>query len=350
MGLVGVVGTVVGQGLPLPNGEAAKSEAIFVCWCESGAKSGDSDAGPESDATAWDVLSSDESVAIPNALHFSESNAAESDDGDAGHHMDACLEWYKPLPTAQYLGSSNAGLGFFHIDVESVDATKWLNYANVGVVEVLKGEVNVLELEQNFTEMWKTKWYWQIRQVGAKKFLIRLPPNKNINELVEYPSININKEGVSVCFTMWNGELDPFGELQEVWVKVQGIPPKWCTWKVIAQVASSLRVLVNVDWHMIFRSFYKTVRMKVFVREVEKIPADRIFEMEKNMYLVFFDVEEEEYLDETDVGDGGGGDDDGPAGPDDDDLGDDFSDHLDDRNKNKQPMDTDTHTSLYPGS
>lgn len=218
--------------------------------------------------------------------------------------MDACLEWYKPLPTAKYLGSANAGLGFFHVDVEGAEATKWLNFGNVAVVQVVEGEANEKELEQNFTEMWKTNWYWQIRQLGVKKFLIRLPPNKNIDELVEYPLINLKKKGVYVSFSKWNGELDPFGELKEIWVKIEGIPSKWCSWKVISQVASSIGILVNVDWHTIFRSFFRIVSVKVSVRDVDKIPKDRIFEMEQNLFLIFFDAEEEDGQDDPE--DGGG--------------------------------------------
>jgi hypothetical protein len=67
--------------------------------------------------------------------------------GKPGHHMDTCAEWYKPMPHAQYLGSANAGLGFFHIDAGGPEATKWLNYGNVEVVEILEGEANEKELE-----------------------------------------------------------------------------------------------------------------------------------------------------------------------------------------------------------
>jgi hypothetical protein len=38
--------------------------------------------------------------------------------GKTGHHMDACPMWYGPMPTAQFWGSANSGLGFFHIEVE----------------------------------------------------------------------------------------------------------------------------------------------------------------------------------------------------------------------------------------
>ena len=74
--------------------------------------------------------------------------------------MDDCLEWYKPMPMAQYWGSANPGLGFFHVEVEGPEATNWMNFDNVGVVTVIEGEVNEQELEQNLSEIWKMNWYW----------------------------------------------------------------------------------------------------------------------------------------------------------------------------------------------
>ena len=38
-------------------------------------------------------------------------------------------------------------------------------------------------------------------------------------------------------------------------------------------------VLVNVDWHTIFRSFYEKVRIQVAVRDPAKIPRDRMVEI-----------------------------------------------------------------------
>ena len=109
--------------------------------------------------------------------------------------------------------------------------------------------------------------------------------------MVEYPSINLKKKGVSISFANWGGELPPFGEMHEVWVKMDGLPPKWWTWKVIARMASSLGVLVNIDWHEVFRSFYKTLRVEISVRDLSKISRDSLFEMEQRFYLIKFDVE-----------------------------------------------------------
>jgi hypothetical protein len=38
--------------------------------------------------------------------------------------------------------------------------------------------------------------------------------------------------------------LNPYGQLLEALVRIRGIPPKWCMWKVFAQITSGL---IEVD-------------------------------------------------------------------------------------------------------
>ncbi|KAM0835336.1 hypothetical protein ACQ4PT_062996 [Festuca glaucescens] len=267
-----------------------------------------------------------------------------------GHHMDNCLMWYSLLPTAQYWGSANPGLGFFHVEVEGPEAVQWLNMDNVGVVVVKEGEISAEELEKCFNDMWKVNWFWQIRQLGPKRFLVRFPPSKRVKELVEYPSINLKKDGVVIYFVNWEGEAEPFEEFQEVWVKILGIPAKWLTWKTICQVSTTLGVPVNIDWQGIFKSFYKEVRVKVAVRDKSKIPSNKLFEMEQCFFLIDFLVENEGEaidVDEDDDEDPGQSNE-GDKLDDDTEIGDDFK--ALDKSKsggNNSKMETDP--SIPPG-
>jgi hypothetical protein len=53
----------------------------------------------------------------------------------------------------------------------------------------------------------------------------------------------------------WIRDLEQFSNLKEVWINMEGILPKWCDWKVFAQMASSFGLLLEVDWVSLFKSF-----------------------------------------------------------------------------------------------
>jgi hypothetical protein len=126
----------------------------------------------------------------------------------------------------------------------------------------------------------------------------------------------MKKDGVLVSLKAWNGEIEPYDRLEEVWVQISGIPPKWTNWKTLRQVASSLGKLMEVDWNSLFASFFSTVRVKVACKDISKIPGKRLFEMMNGMYLIHFKSElkdgrmDEGGEDGGDNGDPGIGDDD----------------------------------------
>ncbi|PNT77766.1 hypothetical protein BRADI_1g68471v3 [Brachypodium distachyon] len=86
-------------------------------------------------------------------------------------------------------------------------------------------------------------------------------------------------------------DLPELGELTEIWLQINGIPPKWCTWKVITQVFKCFGLLLDVDWNEIFKSMYATVRVKLAVRNLAKIPPARMVVMKKKFYPLQFTVE-----------------------------------------------------------
>jgi len=63
----------------------------------------------------------------------------------------------------------------------------------------------------------------------------------------------------------------------DVWVQITGIPPKWVDWNTMREVASSLGIMVEVDWHAIFDSFFSLVRVKIQCKDPTNIPSRRLF-------------------------------------------------------------------------
>jgi hypothetical protein len=46
----------------------------------------------------------------------------------------------------------------------------------------------------------------------------------------------------------WVEDLEQFSELKEVWIKMECIPPRWCDWRVFAQMSSGFGLLLEVNW------------------------------------------------------------------------------------------------------
>jgi hypothetical protein len=228
-----------------------------------------------------------------------------------GHYMNECPFWKRQQPIATYLGSASAGMGFYHIDLPDTKTTRWLNLSNCAIVKVKRGEISMVELEKELTEIFCKEWPWQIREITLARFLVRFPPHRKVSDLKSLPSFNLRKEGVQVKVMEWVEDLDHFSELKEVWITLEGIPPKWCDCKVFSQMAYSFGMLVDVDWSSLFKSFYEKVRMKVACRNPWKIPMERLFEMDKELYLISIQVEgfEQEEADKTDMDDDDGLDD-----------------------------------------
>jgi hypothetical protein len=106
------------------------------------------------------------------------------------------------------------------------------------------------------------------------------------------PSFSLRKVAVMVEVVEWVGDLDHFSELKEVWVQLEGIPPKWCDCKIFAHMISGFGLLTDVDWASLFKSFYeKKIRVMIACHNPSEIPMERLFELDKKLYLITISVE-----------------------------------------------------------
>jgi hypothetical protein len=99
--------------------------------------------------------------------------------------------------------------------------------------------------------------------VTPNKFLVRFPSHKRVADIKTLPSFNLRKQGVQVGVLEWIGEIDHFSELREIWVQLEGIPPKWCDWKVFAQMSSSFELMLEVGWTSLSKLFYEKLGSKL---------------------------------------------------------------------------------------
>lgn len=82
---------------------------------------------------------------------------------------------------------------------------------------------------------------------------------------------------------------------------------------------SSLGELSKVDWQTLFSSFFSVIRVKVNCNDPKKIPIKRVVEMDDQLFLLQFTVEDVEQIEEghrgsEDKGDDSGDEDEDPVG------------------------------------
>jgi len=84
----------------------------------------------------------------------------------ANHVVEHCPAWTRPPMAAQYYGSANRGLGFYHIDVEPRgDRFKhWVGMENFGVVAIEEGVIDEAEVQENLKVLFDKEWNWQLRK------------------------------------------------------------------------------------------------------------------------------------------------------------------------------------------
>jgi hypothetical protein len=112
--------------------------------------------------------------------------------------------------------------------------TPSMDFTNCGKVYVEMGGISQeeLQLELELASCFNPNWPWQIMQLEEWCYLVRFPPNKKVEDVADFNSFNLGKDGVSVSVKPWQGDLEPYAKLENVWIQLKSIPPKWCEWSI----------------------------------------------------------------------------------------------------------------------
>lgn len=249
------------------------------------------------------------------------------------HVVDQCPKWQKSQLPAQFYGSACRGLGFYHIDVQPREGRfrHWKGLDNFGVLTIEQGDIEEKKIIDHLKNLFDDKWEWRLRQEDEYPYIIRFPPQKRVEDLVVGEATLFHLRGTRILASLepWNGDVEPMGHLEDVWVQIKGIPPKWADWWTIKDVASSLGMLVEVDWSALFTSFFSNVRVRIKCKNPSRVPRERVYKIGGACYPISFLMEGVEQLGAApndEDGNGGGevpkGDDDGPGGNEDNTKGD----------------------------
>ena len=161
------------------------------------------------------------------------------------------------------------------------------------MITIEEGEIDEDGILENLRELLDKDWAWQLKKSDEYSYIVRFPPNRIVENLVigKASVFDLNRPGVVGSLSVWNGEIEPIGSLTEVWVLIQGIPPKWVDWRTMCEVSSGLGRMIEVDWQTLFNSFFSTVRVKVLCKDPTKIPKERLFVFKDKIHLILFTPE-----------------------------------------------------------
>lgn len=188
---------------------------------------------------------------------------------------------------------------------------------NYGLLTIVSGIVDEEGILENLRTYFQKDWNWQLKKLGEASYIIKFPPQKRVENLVVGTAslFYLNKGKAMASLKAWNGDIELVGMLEEVWVQITGIPPKWVDWWSIKDVVSSIGILLEVDWLALFASFFATARVRERCKNARRIPKERVFEMDGGCYVIQFKPEgvlqlSEKSEEEDDNDDDGGSDDD----------------------------------------
>jgi hypothetical protein len=171
---------------------------------------------------------------------------------------------------------------------------------------------------------------WEIEEQGEKSYIVPFPCKIELDRMVAIRTFTTKNNGGVLLFEEHTLEIKPLKKLQQVWVRIFGVPNEIRSFLPLWAVGSILGATQKVDMSYLRKT--GVVRLLVAVLDVNAVPKDADVVVHRSMYKIFFKVDEV-VRDEDDFN------------PEDDDLLDDDADQA--KGKDMEETDQDEHNGDF---
>lgn len=214
-------------------------------------------------------------------------------------HVTAKCVWPKrSKPIMPIVGMAADGLGFYASQYAKNLAKK--SKKNIlGLVRVLEGYVSAEDLETDFGFHFPWGRVWKATKCHMG-FLMQFPSLDRLEELVNFPEVQMKISGVKIVVAPWNSQATAKARLHTAWIRAENVPEEIQNYQAICELGSTIGAVEEIDVEALETK--DIVRFKVNVKSVSMIPSVIEIGIKPFLYDIFFKVEsldEEGWNDDT---------------------------------------------------
>ncbi|KAK1677702.1 hypothetical protein QYE76_038550 [Lolium multiflorum] len=187
--------------------------------------------------------------------------------GVEGHNSNACLSKGKQ-PELRILGQAVPGESFFYLDFDE-DEDEDEEVTNGVVISFRQVVFSAGDLSRELQHLVEADWDWQVQEVGRNEFAVMFPSRESLQFSTRSGRLFLPLSGTVADIRLADADPAPVELLQEVWVKLTGVPKRM---RRASRLLAGMRMLgwpMEVDEDSL--RCRQPVRMRIACRNPDKL-------------------------------------------------------------------------------
>jgi hypothetical protein len=209
---------------------------------------------------------------------------------ETGHKSEDCHLLSAPKPQLILHGIADEKLMFFECPVTKSSRPK-LESNRLGLLSVTGGELSIPQIVTQLQRLIPmNNFQWDCRQVGHNVFKVSFPDKEELERLARFGTFHVPNSQIQLTFEQCVSAMEPVCKLPEIWVVMNGIPPKrkgdfLAMWSLGTLFGKTLKV------DMKYTREKGALRILIGCLDYRRIPAkERIFIVD-GFYDISFEYE-----------------------------------------------------------